>query len=94
MRSPRRRIYDDPRWAKLRAQVLREETHCYRCGHALDYQAPPRTTWSPSVDHVTPLALGGDPFDRHNLRAIHYGCNSAKRDRVLPTPNMSTSRRW
>ena len=88
------RPYDDPRWAKLRAQVLVEESHCYRCGHPLDHQAPPRTTWSAAVDHVRPLARGGNAFDRANLRAIHYGCNSAKRDRLDPPPNLPTTRRW
>jgi 5-methylcytosine-specific restriction endonuclease McrA len=74
-------------WKRLRARVLREETVCHLCGHPLDYDAPPRSTYAPAVDHLIPRAKGGDPLDRANLRAAHYGCNSRKGkhpDRVRP----------
>jgi 5-methylcytosine-specific restriction endonuclease McrA len=31
-----------------------------------------------SVDHVVPLAEGGDPEDLANCRPAHRGCNVAK----------------
>jgi hypothetical protein len=30
------------------------------------------------VDHIVPLARGGEPFALSNLRATHFGCNAAK----------------
>lgn len=69
-------------WKRLRAQVLREETHCWLCGKPIDFDAPPRSTYSPSVDHVIPRNKGGDPLDRANCRAAHYGHNSARQDRL------------
>lgn len=80
------------RWKELRAKVLSEESHCWLCGLPLDFDAPPRTRWSPSVDHRIPRSLGGDMFDRDNLRAAHYGCN-AGRGRRDPTPERK-SERW
>ncbi len=68
-------------WRKVRAQVLSEESICYLCGKPIDHEAPPRSPRSPSVDHVTPLYDGGDPYDRGNLLAVHYGCNSGKQHR-------------
>lgn len=66
------------RWRRLSAQILAGSTHCWLCHHPLDFGAPPRTRWAPSVDHIQSLEDGGDPFDPQNLRAAHYGCNSAK----------------
>jgi 5-methylcytosine-specific restriction endonuclease McrA len=70
-------LRSSPRWKRVRKIVLRTATHCAFCHRRLDFDAPPRSRWSPSVDHVTPLALGGDPFAVSNLRAAHYGCNTS-----------------
>ena len=87
------------RWTQLRKRVLAEEDTCWICGLPLDHGAPPKSRWSPSVDHVIPLVAGGDPYSRHNLRAAHLGCNSRKNDKTEGyTPGTSTpspsSRRW
>lgn len=67
--------------------TLRAQHHdCWLCGQPIDYNAPPRTRWSYSTDHVTPLSHDGAPLDPGNLRAAHYGCNSARGNRPhLPT---------
>lgn len=80
------------RWRKVRAVVLREEQVCWLCGLPIDFDAAPRSTWSPSVDHIVARDKGGEPYDRDNLRAAHYGCNSARRERD-PVPERK-SRRW
>jgi 5-methylcytosine-specific restriction endonuclease McrA len=69
-------------WWRLRRQVLREEPNCWLCGAPIDFHAEPRSRWAPSVDHVVPLSppWNGPPLDRTNLRAAHYGCNSARHD--------------
>ena len=67
-----RRDPDDPRrlarWRKVRAAYLNEHALCEDCGQWL----------ADSVDHVTPLARGGDPFDWNNLRAMCSGCHALK----------------
>ncbi len=31
-----------------------------------------------SVDKIVPKSKGGDPYDPSTLRAMHFGCNSAR----------------
>ena len=66
------------RWQNLTRRVLNEESVCWLCGLPLDFAADPRTRWSPSVDHIIPRSKGGSVYDRANLRAAHYRCNSAR----------------
>ena len=72
-------------WRKLRDQVLANATHCALCGLPLIPDAPPRSRWSSTVDHIWPIALGGDalpPIDA--LRPAHYGCNVRLGNRTVP----------
>lgn len=54
---------------------------CQLCGEPVDptVKAPDRR--SASIDHVVPLSLGGDDTPA-NVQLAHFGCNSAKCDRV------------
>lgn len=65
-------------WARLRAQVLREEKSCWYCGQGFS----PRHAWphrlSPTADHVLPLEGGGALLDRANVRAAHRECNQKR----------------
>lgn len=65
-------LYLTPQWRAARAAVLiRDEYTCKICGcelHGFDC----------TVDHIVPLAQGGDPFDMNNLQAACRSCNSAK----------------
>jgi len=79
-------------WQRLAARVLAEEDTCHLCGHPLDFTAPPRSRYAPSVDHVIPRSRGGAVYARSNCRAAHYGCNAGKRDRVAK--GFITSRVW
>ena len=95
-------------WRKARARVLTDATACHICGGPLDFDAPPRSRFAPSVDHIAPLSLTRQlgpeehrrmAFDPHNLRPAHYGCNSRRRDgrrgRVAPiTRRPKPSRDW
>jgi 5-methylcytosine-specific restriction endonuclease McrA len=90
-------------WNRARKQVLANATVCWLCGGALDFNAPPRSRWSPSVDHVIPLSLmrHWDPeeqkraaLDPANLRAAHFGHNSARGNRKPSQPRRRTSREW
>jgi len=72
----------DPRrtaeWQRLRRRLVAEAEVCAICGVALDHNAPARSRLSPTIDHIVPWSLGGDPWDEGNLRVVHYGCNSAR----------------
>lgn len=61
----------------------RDGRRCYLCGFM---GAPFSTLDDPyglTLDHVIPLARGG-AHSYANLRAAHRGCNSRKRDRMVP----------
>lgn len=66
-----------------RADVFtRDKWMCYLCLVPIDRQLRYPDPMSKSVDHVTPLALGGaDSFD--NVGAVHLRCNKVKGFRLL-----------
>lgn len=88
-------------YLKLCANVRRRRLPCSICGHPIDYNAPPRTRWSFSLEHVQSLAHGGALLDPANATAAHYGCNSRRGGatrRGKPEPRVPVvvrgSRRW
>ena len=70
--NPRRS--NSTRRNKLRARVLREEDHCWLCGKQVNTQLQPGKPDSPEVDEILPVSLGGDPYDRSNVRLAHRLC--------------------
>lgn len=64
--------YNTTAWRKLRAHVLRQAPLCRLCaGRGLAVPAV-------DVDHITPVADGGAPFDQNNLQALCHSCHSRK----------------
>ena len=63
---------------KIRARVLREETHCWLCSRPVDTKLPHGLPESPEVDEVIPVSKGGDPYDRKNCRLAHRLCIATK----------------
>jgi hypothetical protein len=95
------RIGRDYAYRVQRERVLAGAQACSICGLALDWDAPPRSRWAPSVDHVLPVSrtVGLDELTRSrlatdpgNLRPVHYGCN-ARRGNRRRRPRR-TSRSW
>ena len=82
------------RWAKVRRRVLRTESVCAECGQLVDKSLPWLDPGAPQVDHVTPVALGGDPFARSNLRLTHRSCNRSKGTGLPKLVRTPTSRDW
>jgi 5-methylcytosine-specific restriction endonuclease McrA len=89
-------------WRRVRALVLKDATVCAICGGALRRDVHPRHPKAPSVDHMIPLkatrALDAQSqrsmaLDPALLRAVHYGCNSARGARK-PKRARATSREW
>lgn len=90
-------------WKKARALALMNAKTCTLCGQPIDHDAPARSRWSASVDHIVPRSLGGGLTDASNLRAVHYGCNSRRGNGVTrgkgtggrrTPPTSMTSRAW
>jgi 5-methylcytosine-specific restriction endonuclease McrA len=77
MKDPRRTA----RWTVLAKRLCASATECAICGRAIPKDAPPRSRWSPAVDHLIPVALGGPAFELSNLRVVHAGCNSIRGNR-------------
>jgi 5-methylcytosine-specific restriction protein A len=72
-RSRRRRettngVYKRKKWEMVRRFVLRRDPICKVCDRAL----------SAEVDHVVPLAAGGDPYDPTELQGICSPCHWEK----------------
>ena len=63
---------------KLRARLKAEGRPCHLCGRPIDYSLPPRTPWSFELDHIVPIARGGDPYSYANAAASHRICNERK----------------
>lgn len=81
------RVGRDYAYQRVREQVLQGAQVCHICGGALDWDAPPRSRWAPSVDHVVAVSRtrGMDPQSRRrlavdpaNLRPCHVGCNAKR----------------
>jgi 5-methylcytosine-specific restriction endonuclease McrA len=60
----------DAKWKRLRLEVLKQAD--YECC----YQGCPRP--ANEVDHIVPISLGGDVYDRGNLRAICRHHNASR----------------
>lgn len=106
-RLSNRKAYADLRSAVHRRAALGEP--CAICGKPIDLDAPQwvvradgrrvRAPWSLEVDHVVPLARGGDAFDPANVQPAHRACNrrkgaGARGHDSAQAAHGSTSRDW
>lgn len=76
-RSRHNALYSTRAWQRLSARVLRawRGEHGSWCpGYGRDAHAAADLT----VDHVVPLAAGGEPFDSANCSVLCRSCNSKK----------------
>jgi 5-methylcytosine-specific restriction endonuclease McrA len=80
------RVYGSA-WRKMRVYILARD------GHTCQYCSAPATT----VDHVEPVAKGGEILNPENLVAACVSCNSKKQDKPgaffwRPNPTARLSR--
>lgn len=80
------RVYGSA-WRKMRVYILARD------GHTCQYCSAPATT----VDHVEPVAKGGEILNPENLVAACVSCNSKKQDKpsaffLRPSPTARLSR--
>ena len=75
-RKPIRRrddkFYHTNAWRRLRQSQLWDEPLCRMCGKE-----------ATDVDHVKPMADGGNPWDKDNLQSLCHSCHSRKTMREL-----------
>lgn len=85
---------DTRRYRQLRAELFLTRPCCWWCDLAIKWDAPPRSRWAPSIDHLIPLSLGGAPEDPDNMVVAHYGCNSQRRNNLDYQQHNPVSRPW
>jgi hypothetical protein len=57
----------------------RADDCCELCGEPIDWEAPPRSRRSVSVDHIIPVHAGGQHLPPvEELRLAHFGCNARR----------------
>lgn len=61
----------------------RDRGLCWICGAAVDRELRWPDSYSPTLDHVIPLAKGGSHV-LGNVALAHARCNMSKKDKVLP----------
>ena len=73
------------RWTVTRHVVFeRDRWRCRSCGRAGRLEC----------DHVTPLQMGGDPYDPSNLQTLCRTCHIAKTRRENRRPLTPAEARW
>lgn len=72
-----------------RTAIARSKPPCALCGQPIDYTLPTLDPGAYVVDHIIPLAKGGDD-GLANKQPAHRSCNRAKSDR-LESPVLRTS---
>lgn len=60
----------------------RDGNRCGLCRRKVRMDVPFPKVGSPTIDHIIPLAKGGDDT-RRNVQLAHLGCNSSKRTRAM-----------
>ncbi len=82
------RAAKDRRAMRERGACIGEEVHrqtvyerdawtCQLCKESVDRKARPPDPWSPTLDHIIPLAQGGK-HSYANVQLAHFWCNSVK----------------
>ena len=69
-------------YEKNRLVILKTQDVCGICGQPVDKKIKPPHPLSPTVDHIIPLAKGGDPSALENLQLAHRWCNRQKSDKL------------
>lgn len=93
------------RYRRLRQHVQQRDRVCWICGDPIPTDVSYPHPLSFTVDHVEPLAQGGDLLDPRNARGAHLACNSqrgshqhataaASGRRKLARSRPATSRNW
>ena len=61
-------------WSSMRTRFIRLHPECAMCGLSL----LPHLSSYWTVDHIIPIAIGGEEFDEANLQVLCPDCNKVK----------------
>ena len=81
--------------AAYKAECKKRNAPCWICSNTrgpIDYDAPPRTPLSFTVDHKTPTSHGGAVTRRSNWAPAHFSCNSSRGN--VARGDFPNTRRW
>lgn len=85
---------------KIRARLLASSDVCAICGRPIDKSLKTPDPYSPEVDEIVPVSMGGDPLDMGNCQLVHRICNQRKGNKMVPMSMISSlgppscSRKW
>lgn len=71
-----------PQFESNKKRILATQEVCGICGRPVDKSIKYPHPMSPTIDHIIPLAKGGDPSDISNLQLAHFCCNRQKSDKL------------
>ncbi len=74
---------DQSGWAeaayrKAKKIIFASQSVCAICGRPVNFDLTFPNPWSATVDHIIPIAKGGDPASLENLQLAHLQCNRMK----------------
>jgi len=73
-----------------RKKIMATECRCGICGQPVDKSLKFPDPKSPCIDHIIPIAKGGNPVDLDNLQLAHLKCNRDKSDKVVTKQEIVT----
>ena len=78
---------DQSGWAeaayrKAKKIIFASQTVCAICGRPVNFSLKFPDPWSATLDHIVPIAKGGDPASLENLQLAHLQCNRMKSTRL------------
>ena len=68
---------------KAKKIIFSSQTICGICGRPVDYDKRFPDPWSATIDHIIPVAKGGDPASLENLQLAHLQCNRIKSSKLV-----------
>lgn len=72
--------------------ILKTQAICGICGLPVDKTLRSPHPLSATVDHIIPVAKGGNPSALDNLQLAHRVCNRAKSDKLLVDANVRSTK--
>jgi 5-methylcytosine-specific restriction endonuclease McrA len=68
---------------KAKKIIYSTQSLCGICGRAVDFDKKFPDPWSATIDHIIPVAKGGDPASLENLQLAHLQCNRVKSSKLV-----------
>ena len=80
---------------KAKKIIFARDAICAICGRPVNYDKHFPDPWSATLDHIIPIAKGGDPASLENLQLAHLQCNRVKSSKtgvIVQTKQVITNR--